>query len=162
MKIIAAVDKNWAIGYQNKLLVQIPEDMKHFKKMTENHVVLMGRKTLQSFPNGLPLQNRTNIVLTSDKSFRVKQAVIVHSIEEALEELEQYNSDEIYIIGGASVYKQFLPYAREAFITYIQYSYQADAYFPRIDKNPDWELAGESEEQTYFNLEYYFRRYVKK
>lgn len=161
MKIIAAVDKNWAIGYQNQLLVQIPDDMRHFKNMTGSHVVFMGRKTLMSFPDSRPLPDRTNIVLTSDRNFHAGQAVIVHSVEEALEEFRHYNSDEIYIIGGSSVYEQFLPYVQEAFITYIQHEYQADAYFPRIDKAPDWQLAQESGEQSYFGVKFCFRRYVK-
>lgn len=162
MKIIAAVDKNWAIGYQNKLLVQIPEDMRHFKNMTENHVVFMGRKTLISFPDSRPLPDRTNIVLTSDRSFCSGQAVIVHSVEEALEEFQNYPSEEIYIIGGSSVYEQFLPCVQEAYITYIQHEYQADAYFPRIDKARDWQLVQESGEQDWFGLKYSFRKYVKK
>ena len=90
MNIIVAVDKNWAIGKENKLLVSIPADMKFFRSTTTGKVVVMGRKTLESFPNGLPLKNRTNIVLTKDKNYKVKDAIIVHSIEEALEELKKY------------------------------------------------------------------------
>ena len=85
MNIIVAVDKNWAIGKENKLLVSIPADMKFFRSTTTGKVVVMGRKTLESFPNGLPLKNRTNIVLTKDKNYKVKDAIIVHSIEEVLE-----------------------------------------------------------------------------
>ena len=81
MNIIVAVDKNWAIGKENKLLVSIPADMKFFRSTTTGKVVVMGRKTLESFPNGLPLKNRTNIVLTKDKNYKVKDAIIVHSIE---------------------------------------------------------------------------------
>ena len=89
MNIIVAVDKNWAIGKENKLLVSIPADMKFFRSTTTGKVVVMGRKTLESFPNGLPLKNRTNIVLTKDKNYKVKDAIIVHSIEEALEEFKK-------------------------------------------------------------------------
>ena len=89
MNLIAAVDKNWAIGLNNKLLVSIPEDMKFFRKTTTGKVVVMGRKTLESFPNGLPLKNRVNIVLTSDKNYKVKDAIIVHSMDELLEELKK-------------------------------------------------------------------------
>ena len=96
MNLIVAADKNWGIGKDNKLLVSIPSDMKFFRQETMGKVVVMGRKTLESFPNGLPLKNRTNVVLTSDKNYQVKDAVIVHSIDEVLEELKKYDDDEIY------------------------------------------------------------------
>ena len=114
MNIIVAVDKNWAIGKENKLLVSIPADMKFFRSTTTGKVVVMGRKTLESFPNGLPLKNRTNIVLTKDKNYKVKDAIIVHSIEEALEELKNYASEDVYVIGGDSIYAQMLPYCDTA------------------------------------------------
>ena len=98
MNLIVAADKNWGIGKDNKLLVSIPSDMKFFRQETMGKVVVMGRKTLESFPNGLPLKNRTNVVLTSDKNYQVKDAVIVHSIDEVLEELKKYDDDEIYVI----------------------------------------------------------------
>ena len=88
MNLIVAVDKNWAIGKENKLLVSIPADMKFFRQETTGKVVVMGRKTLESFPGGLPLKNRTNIVLTRDKNYQAKGAVIVHTLEELLKELE--------------------------------------------------------------------------
>ena len=94
MNLIVAADKNWGIGKDNKLLVSIPSDMKFFRQETMGKVVVMGRKTLESFPNGLPLKNRTNVVLTSDKNYQVKDAVIVHSIDEVLEELKKYDDDE--------------------------------------------------------------------
>ena len=81
MKLIASADKNWGIGFKNKLLVSIPTDMKFFRQTTTGKIVVMGRKTLESFPNGLPLKNRTNIVLTGNKDYRVKDAVIVHTLE---------------------------------------------------------------------------------
>ena len=100
MKLIVAVDKNWGIGKDNKLLVSIPADMKMFRQETTGKVVVLGRKTLATFPGGLPLKNRTNIILTGNKDFKVKDAVIVHSIEELLEEIKKYPSDEVYCIGG--------------------------------------------------------------
>ena len=109
MNLIVAADKNWGIGKDNKLLVSIPSDMKFFRQETMGKVVVMGRKTLESFPNGLPLKNRTNVVLTSDKNYQVKDAVIVHSIDEVLEELKKYDDDEIYVIGGGKVYEELLP-----------------------------------------------------
>lgn len=162
MKLIAAVDKNWGIGNKGKLLVSIPEDMKFFRETTTGNVVVMGKNTLLSFPNGLPLKNRINIVLTTDKSFTAKDAMIVHSMEEAMEEIKKYNTENVYVIGGASIYQQMLDYCDTAYITYIDYSYDADTYFPNLDKKQEWEMVEESEEKTYFDVEYYFRKYVKK
>ncbi len=136
MKLIAAVDKNWAIGYKNQLLVSIPSDMKQFRQKTTGHIVVMGRKTLESFPGGLPLKNRRNIVLTSNRNYQVKDAVIVHSEEELKEELKKYDTDEIFVIGGESIYRMLEPLCDEAFITKIDHSYQADAHFPNLDADP--------------------------
>ena len=162
MNLIVAVDKNWGIGYQNKLLVSIPEDMKFFRSETSGKVVVMGRKTLESFPNGLPLKNRTNIVLTKNPNYQVKGATILHSVEEVLEELKKYPTEEVYIIGGDSIYKEFLPYCDVAHVTRIDHAYEADAFFPNIEAMPEWVLTGESEEKTYFDLEFTFCRYEKQ
>ncbi len=162
MNVIAAADKNWAIGYKNKLLVSIPADMKFFRQTTTGKVVVMGRKTLESFPNGLPLKNRTNIVLTSNKDYRVKDAVIVHTPEELMEELGKYDSDDIYVIGGESIYRQLLPYCQKAYITKIDHAYHADTYFPNLDELEEWEMTQVSEEQTCFDLEYVFSTYERR
>jgi dihydrofolate reductase len=162
MNLIAAVDSNWAIGKNNDLLVRIPLDQKFFREMTTGKVVVMGRKTLESFPNGLPLKNRTNIVLTGNPNYKVKDAIIVHSMDELHEELKKYPSEDIYVIGGEKVYAQLLDECDMAHITKINYAYDADAYFPNLDERPDWVLTGDSEEQTYFDLEYFFLRYERK
>lgn len=162
MNIIVAVDKNWAIGYQNKLLNSIPEDMKFFRETTTGHVVVMGRKTLESFPNGGPLKNRTNVVITRRQDYEVPGAVVVHSVEEALEYLKRFKSEDIYVIGGASIYEQMLPYCDVAHVTVMDYAYQADTWFPNLDKMEDFVVAADSEEKTYFDLEYCFKMYVRK
>ena len=95
MNLIVAVDSNWAIGKENKLLVSIPQDMKFFRETTKGKVVAMGRKTLESFPGGQPLKNRVNVVLTTDKNYKVKDTVIVHTIEEMVDELKKYDSEDI-------------------------------------------------------------------
>lgn len=161
MNLIAAVDANWGIGFKNKLLVSIPDDMKFFRKTTTGKVVVMGRKTLESFPNGQPLKNRVNIVLTSDKNYVLKDAVVVHDIEELYKELKQYDSKDVYVIGGESIYRQLLDECDVAHITKIDYSYDADAFFPNVDEKPEWKITEESDEQTYFDLEYYFLKYEK-
>ena len=161
MNLIAAVDKNWAIGKNNQLLVRIPADQKFFRETTTGKVVVMGRKTLESFPNGLPLKNRTNIVLTRDKNYKVKDAIVLHSMDELMVELEKYDSDDIYIIGGEKIYAQLVDQCDVAHITKIDYEYDADAYFPNLDEKPEWVITGDSEEQTYFDLIYYFYRYER-
>lgn len=162
MKLIAAVDKNWGIGYENKLFVSIPEDMKQFQILTTGNIVVMGRKTLQSLPNGLPLSQRQNIVLTRNDMLQTKGVTYTHSVGETIQLLQNYDTSRVYIAGGESIYQQFLPYADEAYITYIDFAYRADAHMPNLDEAAEWELYEESEEQTYFDLEYYFRKYRKK
>lgn len=160
INLIAAVDKKWAIGYKNKLLISIPDDMKFFMQTTTGGVCIMGKGTLDSLPAGKPLKNRVNIVLTHDRSFKENGAVVVYSVEEALSKLSEYEGN-IYIIGGESIYRQFLPYTDTAYITYIDYSYQSDRYFPNLDEDKEWKMVDESEEQTYFNVEYYYRKYER-
>ena len=143
------------------MLVSIPDDMKFFRETTTGKVVVMGRKTLESFPNSKPLPNRVNIVLTRDAKYEAKGAIIVHSKEELNEELKKYNSDDIYVIGGESIYRLMLDECDRAFVTYVDYSYDADTYFPNLDEMSDWKLAEESEEQTYYDIEFYFRTYTR-
>ena len=129
--------------------------------MILNNPVTNNRKTLESFPNGTPLKNRTNIVLTHDKNYDGKGAIVVNSLDQLHEELKKYPSEDIFIIGGQKIYEQLVDECNVAHITKIEYAYDADAYFPNLDENPDWELTGDSEEQTYFDLEFYFYRYEK-
>lgn len=159
MNLIAAVDRNWAIGKNGNLLVSIPEDMKLFRSETTGKVVVMGRKTLESFPGGNPLKNRTNIVITGNSDYIKEGVTVCHSVEEALEELKKYEDEDIYIIGGESIYRQFLPYCSTAHITKIDFAYEADTYFPNLDEDGNWKVTESSEEKTYFDLEYYFLKY---
>ena len=162
MNIIVAVDKNWGIGNRGELLVSIPKDQKMFRQETTGKVVVLGRKTLDTFPQKQPLPNRTNIVLTHDTNYQVKGATVVHSVEELLAELKKYPSEDVYIIGGESIYQQMLPYCDTAHVTQIDHEYQADAFFPNLDGDPAWEMTAEGEEETYFDLEYRFVRYNRK
>ena len=162
MNIIVCADNNWAIGYKNRLLVSIPNDMKHFREETMGKVVVLGRKTLETFPQGQPLQGRTNIVLSRDKKLQIKGAEVVHSLEELLKRLKDFDDEDIYIIGGDSVYQQLLPYCDVAHVTKLDYEYQADSYFPNLDKDENWEITADSEEQTYFDIPYTFLKYERK
>jgi dihydrofolate reductase len=162
MNAIVAVDQNWAIGYKDSLLVSIPNDHKFFRSVTMGKVVVLGRKTLAGFPNGLPLAGRTNIILSRNSNFTVKGGIVVHSKEELLQELTKYNQDDIYIIGGGTVYEMMLPYCKIIHVTKIDYAYQADTYFPNLDRLDNWQIIDESEEETYFDIEYQFLKYQNR
>ena len=162
MNIIAAVDRNWAIGRKGRLLVSIPNDMRHFREETFGKVVVYGRRTLQTFPQGMPLEGRINIILSGNPDFRAKNAEVAHSLPELLAALERYNKDDVYVIGGESLYRQLLPYCDTAHITRIDRAYEADAYFPDLDEDPEWEITSDSDEQTYFDIAYAFLKYERK
>ena len=161
MNMIVAVDEHWGIGNKNELLIRIPADMKLFREETTGKVVVLGRKTLETFPGGLPLKNRKNIILSSKKDFQVKDAQVVHSLEELLEELKNYKEEEIYIIGGESVYRMMLDYCKKIHVTKIDRTYEADAFFPNLDEKKEWKVTVESEEQSYFDTTYRFVQYER-
>jgi len=140
INIIVAIGKHYEIGLSNDLLCHIKPDLQYFKKTTKNHIVIMGRKTFLSLPNG-PLKNRDNIIITRDNGFSHDGAHIAKSIEESLEiasKLNENGDKKIFVIGGASIYEQFLPLAEKLYITHIFEDFEADVYFPIIGK--EWEL----------------------
>lgn len=161
MNMIVAVDRNWAIGRKGGLLVSIPNDQKHFREETYGKVVVLGRKTLQTFPQGMPLPGRTNIILSGNPDYKVKGALVVHSLEELMQELKSYPTGDVYIIGGESVYRQLLPYCDTVHLTKIDHIYEADAHFPNLDQDPEWKIVADSDELTYFDLAYTFYRYER-
>ena len=161
MKLIASADENWGIGCNQQLLVRIPDDLQYFRELTTGRVVVMGRKTRESLPGGI-LQERVNIVLSHDSNYQARGAVVVHSLEELYEQCRQYKTDDIFVIGGESIYRQLLDDCDTAYITKIDFAYEADAHFPRLDQMSEWEITGDSEEQTYFSLEYSFQRFERK
>lgn len=161
MKLIVAVDKNWAIGYKNELLVSIPADMRFFRDQTMDKVVVMGKNTLESFPGGKALKRRVNIVVALEKSYKAPDTIVVNSIEDAIAEASKYNTDDVYVIGGASIYKQMLQFCDTAYVTKIDHAYVADTYFPNLDEDDSWQMTEISEEQTYYDLEYRFTKYEK-
>ena len=162
MNLIVAVDKNWGIGNRGQMLVSIPADLKMFREETMGKVIVMGRKTLECLPSGQPLAGRTNVVLTRNENFTKKGTVVFHDMESTMEYLKQFKEEEIYIIGGGEIYRQFLPYCDVAHVTCIDYTYEADTHFPNLDQDPDWVVTEESDEQTYFSLCYEFRKYERK
>jgi dihydrofolate reductase len=159
MKAIVAVDQNWGIGYQGNLLQRIPEDMKLFRQMTIHKVVIMGRETYKSLPGQVPLQDRTNIVLS--RSLFDEKVIVCRSLAEILAELRKYEEDAVYVIGGESVYRLLLPYCTEAYVTKISRTYPADKFFQNMDRDGNWELVWESELKVYQDVPYRFTRYRK-
>lgn len=128
ISIIAAIGENKELGKDNKLLWNIPEDLKRFKELTTNHPVIMGRKTFESI--GKPLPNRTNIVITRDKNFQVKNCLVVHSLEEAIELAKIKDNEEIFIIGGGQIYQQAINLADKLYLTIVKGNFGADTFFP--------------------------------
>ena len=161
MNLIVAVDRNWAIGRGNKLLCSIPADMKFFRETTSGHIVVMGRKTLESFPGGRPLKNRVNVVITKSPSYEKEGAMIMHSVPEALQYLEQFDTGEVFVIGGESIYRQMLPYCDTAYVTCIEEAFSADTWFPNLEEDEAWTCAEESDVQEHEGLAFRFRKYVR-
>lgn len=159
MKAIVAVSKNLGIGYENDLLYNIPEDKKFFRSMTLGKVVVMGRKTLESMPGGKPLKDRTNIVLTRNNDYAPEGVTVCHSAEELMKQLEDYESDDVMIIGGAEIYKLLLPHCDTAYVTRINDEKPADKFFPDLDSDKDWLLTESSEEKEYEGISYSFCTY---
>ena len=162
MNIIVAVDNNWAIGLNGDMLVSIPADQKFFREMTMGGVVVMGRRTLECLPDRRPLTGRKNIVMTRKEDFSIKNAEVVHNVEELLETLKDIPTEDVYVIGGGEIYRELLPYCDMVHVTKIDHEYQADTWFPDLDKDPEWVITGDSDEQTYFNLTFEFLRYERK
>ena len=146
MKAILLADREWGIGSKNGLMFSIPADMKFFRETTTGNVVVMGSNTLKSFPAGKPLKNRTNIVLYPEGEKRA-DCIVVGSLEELFEEIKKYDTDRVYVIGGAMMYKTLLPYCGEVLVTKVDAVGGADAYFENLDENPDFTLVYESEPQ---------------
>lgn len=161
MKLIVAVDKNWAIGNDGKLLCHLPGDLKYFKQKTTGKTVVMGRKTLESLPGGRPLPNRINIVLTSDTTFEKEGRVVVHGVDQLMTVLENGGRDAV-VMGGGSVYRQLLPYCDGCYITKIDGDFEADTYFPNIDEVGEFSLVWESEIHRENGIDYKFTEYERK
>lgn len=162
MNLIVAVDEGWGIGRDGGLLAHLPGDMKYFRETTRGKVVVMGRKTLESFPGQQPLKGRVNIVLTRNQDVCPEGVTICHDVEEALGVLQQYPREDIFIIGGGMVYREFLPYCRKAYVTCIHSTFQADTDFVNLDQDEDWEEESCGELQEHNGLSYEFRIYVRR
>lgn len=159
MKAIVAVDSNWGIGCSGKLLFNIPEDLKFFKEKTLGKVVVMGRETLESLPGREPLKDRVNIVLSRNISFSKDGVIVCHSLEDLFAELNKYDSGDVFVIGGESVYSQLLMYCTEAYVTKVQGMRAADRHFMRLDDEEDWKTVWSSELKTFRDVQFRFIKY---
>ena len=163
MIAIAAVDRNWAIGNKGQLLISLPEDQKGvFKKYTAGHTVVFGRKTLETFPGQRRLPNRVNVIMSRSFDYQKEGAVILHSVDE-LEDFLALSADEVFLIGGATMYNSLIGLCDKAIITSIRAEYEADCYFPNLDEDPAWELTEEeppvmSEKGVEFTVRHYKRK----
>ena len=161
MDAVVAADAAWGIGLGGTQTLVIPEDRQHFRRVTGRGTIIIGRRTLMDFPGGRPLKNRRNIILTRDENFAVEGGVVAHSVEEALA-LAGDPPEGVFVCGGESVYRQFLPYCGRVYVTRIYASPEADAHFPNLDALPEWELEDPGELSESGGLKYRFQVYARK
>ncbi len=161
MDLIVAVDENWAIGYQGDLLTRISADLKNFKALTTGAVIILGRKTIETFPGGRALPGRENIILSRDSSYCREDAVVCRSVEEVLSKVENMEK-EVFVVGGESVYRQFLPYCHKAYVTKIKRAFPADSYFENLDENREWEIAEAAKIMEEDGMPFQFMIYRRK
>ncbi len=162
MNMIVAVDRNWGIGKDNKLLASVPGDMAFFKSMTMDKVVVMGRRTLESMPGKRGLRNRINYVLTRSTDFTAERCIVVHSEEELFSELAKYESDEVFLIGGASLYNKYYDRCEKLYVTKLQADLGADTFIVNLDEDERYAIADESELHEENGISYKFCTYIRK
>lgn len=163
MNAIVVADRNWAIGRDGGLLFSLPTDMKRFRSLTMGGAVILGRKTLESFPGGRPLPGRKNIVITRQKGLSVEGAAVVSSLAEALEAAGDTPPDQIWVIGGGSVYTALLSRCKRVYLTKVDAQAEdPDTFFPNLDKLPGWEVEQESEPVEENGLAFRFVDYINQ
>ena len=158
MNLIVAVDQNWAIGKDGDQLVYLSEDLKRFKALTLGHPVILGRKTLSTFPGGRPLKGRPNLILSTTPGYQVDGADIFPNLDQLLESAPS----DSFVIGGESVYRALLPHCSTAYITKIHAAFPADRFFPNLDQDPDWILQDNSEELNQDGVTFHYCTYIRK
>ena len=167
MNIIVNADQNWAIGNKGNLLFPLSQDLKRFKALTTGKIIVMGRKTLQSLPDGKPLSNRINVVLSRKRAFETKGAVVFSSPAGFVRAVRNgffkpYTGNDFFVIGGEQIYRQFLPFCNTAYVTKVESaSPSADTFFPDLDKNPDWQVIEVSDKMIEGDLMFRFVIYQR-
>ena len=160
MRMIAAVDENWGLGKNGGLLTSIPEDMRFFRQTTQGKVLVMGSKTLRSFPKSKPLPGRLNIVMTRQNGACFSGCVVCDSMESLLALLGDFAPDDVMVIGGGGIYTQLLPYCTEALITKMEFNGEADTFLPNLDLLPEWSISSESEQKEHEGISFSFVTYA--
>ena len=158
MNVIVAVDQNWAIGKDGDQLVYLSEDLKRFKALTTGHPVILGRKTLATFPGERPLKGRRNLILSRSAGFAPEGAEVFSDVEA----LRAAAPEDSFVIGGASVYRQLLPWCDTAYVTKIDRTFPADCYFPDLEQDPAWERTEESAPLEQDGIVYRYVTYRRK
>lgn len=159
MNLIASVDKNWGIGNEGELLARVPEDMRWFKEHTIGRAVVMGRVTLQTFPQGAALPDRMNIVMSQDPDFMADDCLVVNGIEELRDALSEYHHEDIFVAGGSSVYEMLLPCCHFAYITKFDEEFPADRHLVNLEEEDSWELVEMSEDKLHNGMKFNFCLY---
>lgn len=160
MKCIVNVTENWGIGKENELLVAISADLKRFRQLTSGGTVILGRKTLSTFPGGKPLKNRDNLVLTTNPDLDIPGAQVFHDVESLLAHCRDLSRETLWVIGGASVYELLLPYCAVAEVTKTFASPDADRFFPDLDAMPNWQVKEASEIMEENGVKFQYLTYV--
>ena len=160
MNVIAAVNSDWGIGYNNAQAIVISEDRQYFKEKTSGCIVIAGRKTFESI--GGPLPNRKNIILTGDRKYTANGIAAAHSIAEVLAMIAEEDADKVFVIGGGSIYKQFLPMCSYAYITKIEATPSSDTFLQNLDNAPDWTQHTQGEKRESDGVKFSFNIYKRK
>ena len=158
MKTIVVVDKNWGIGKDAEQLIYLSADLKHFKSLTMGHPVILGRKTMATFPGGRPLKGRRNLILSRNPDFAPEGGEVYRDMDSLLAAAPE----DAFVIGGASVYNVLVPSCNEAYVTHLDASFDADCWFPNLDEDPLWEKVEESEPMEEKGITFRFTKYVRK
>ncbi len=164
MELVVVVDSAYGIGLNGGLLCHISGDLKHFKEITTGHVVVMGRKTLESFPNKKPLPNREHIILSRNTDFSIDNPMVkvCYDINNLPDIVKNITDKKVFVIGGGTVYDQLLPYCTKAHVTKIKKEFTADTFFPNLDKMDNWEITETSDSIIENDIEYNFVTYINK
>ena len=160
MIAIVAVDQNWGIGKDGDQLIYIPEDLKRFKNFTTGNTIVLGRKTVGTFPGGKPLKNRRNLILSRNPDYRPEGGEVYADLDSLMEQVT--DTENTYVVGGASVYNALLDRCDKAYVTKIEAAYPADCWFPNLDEDPNWEIQEESEELEHEGITFHYVNYCRK
>ncbi len=161
MNAILSIDRNYAIGYKGELLFRCSDDLKRFKAITTGKTVILGRKTLYSFPGQKPLVNRNNIIMSRNPDLKVEGATVCKDVDQLLSLIKDIPSEDVFVIGGEEIYRLLLPFTDRIYITRFDDEKQADTFFVNIDELSEWKISEQSEEMKFGEIGYRYITYDK-